>query len=137
MEEKIYELRNLGAKDIFTIARIVNKIGIKNLKTCFANNELKTLISGLNEDEKKADEKKADEDVTTVGMFVAIDVAGIILEHLPECEKELYSFLADLSGMKINQIQNLAPATFLEMIIDVVQKPEFKDFFSAASKLFK
>lgn len=131
-EKKAYELRALGAKDVFTMARIINKVGIKNLKKCFASEELKNLIGGISEEEKEKDKN-----VTAVGMAVAFDVADVLLEHLPECEKELYAFLSDLSGIKVTQLQTVAPATFLEMIIDVTQKPEFKDFFEVASRLFK
>ena len=42
-----------------------------------------------------------------------------------------------ISGMSKDDIRNLPISTFTEMIIDVVKKEEFKDFFGVVSKLFK
>ena len=39
--------------------------------------------------------------------------------------------------MKIEEVKDLDLAVFTEMIIDFVQKDDFKDFFKVVSKLFK
>ena len=39
--------------------------------------------------------------------------------------------------MTVKEIGNLDMVTFTEMIVAVVQKQEFKDFFRVVSKLFK
>ena len=49
--------------------------------------------------------------------------------------KEIYSFLADLSGLSVKDIQELDMAVFAEMIVELIMRDEFKDFFSAVSKL--
>lgn len=127
-----YELRQLTAKDIFSMSRVIGKIGLNNFKRCFDNEELKALVSGLSEEEKKDDKK-----VTAVGMTVALEVADVLFAHLPDCEKELYQFLSGISGLKVPEIQELSMGEFFEMIVAVVKKPEFKDFFKVASRSFK
>ena len=128
--EETTKLRKLGTADVFLMARIIGKIGLSNFKKCFTNDELSTLVKSL------SGENGAEDNLSVVGMAVAFDVADVLFEHLPKCENELYQFLANLAGVKLQDIQTQAPATTLEMIIEVIQKPEFMDFFKVASKLF-
>ena len=59
------------------------------------------------------------------------------MKNLPKCEKEIYSFLAGLSGMTAKEIADLDMVTFTEIVIAVVRKEEFQDFFKVVSGLFK
>ena len=122
MEEK-YTLRKLCADDMFVMFRIISKIGIKDLRKCLAAADVKAALSG--------------KDVNTVGVAVAFEVAAVLMEHLPDCKKEIYTLLERLSGMKEKELAELDMATFTQMIIDVIRKEEFKDFFTAVSKSFK
>ena len=120
METTTFELRKLEAKDIAPMASIINKIGWKEFKTAFQSAEGKDMT-----------------DLNALGMSVAFDIAGIVLANYEKCQQDVFNFLAGLSGMKPKQIECLSPAEFAEMVIDVVQKEEFKDFFLVVSKLFK
>lgn len=123
MENEKYTLRKLCADDMFIMFRIISKIGIKDLRKCMAAADVKAAISG--------------KDVNSVGIAVAFEIAAVLMEHLPDCKKEIYSFLESLSGMKEKELAALDMATFVQMIVDVIRKEEFKDFFTAVSKLFK
>lgn len=72
-----------------------------------------------------------------LGVSVVMEVVSIIMKNLPSCKNEIYTFLSGLSGMTVKEIGNLDMVTFTEMIVAVVQKQEFKDFFKVVSKLFK
>ena len=141
---KTYELRNLEAQDIFSLSRIIKKIGIANFKKCLEGEEIKKAIAeylnGDKEaekaDEKEAEKKKALEGLTIAGIDVTFEIASVVFDRLPECETEVYNFLASLSGLKVIAIQKLPAADFFDMVIDVIKKPEFKDFFKRASRLF-
>ena len=126
---KAYELRNLTADDIFPMFQIVSKIGIKEFKTCFDAPEIKEVIAKVTAGEEA--------DLNTVGMFVALDIAGIIIGNLPKCKDDIYLLLSQLSGKDKKEIAALPLATFLQMVTDVVRKEEFKDFFQVVAKLFK
>ena len=129
---KAYELRRLTADDVFPMFQILSKIGIKEFKACFEGPEVLDIIK------KAASGSRNKEDVqTTVGVAVAFDLAGIVISNLPKCKDDIYLFLAQLSGMTAGDIAALPMATFFEMIIDVIKKDEFRDFFGAVSKLFK
>ena len=76
-------------------------------------------------------------DLNAVGLAVAVDIAGVIMANVPNAKEDIYLFLSQISNMSKDDIKELPISTFAEMIIDVVKKEEFKDFFGVVSKLFK
>ena len=118
MSEKNYEFRKLNSTDIFPMATLINKIGIRRFKEAFQNDEFRDALSG--EDGDNALEK--------VGISVAFDVAGIVLEALPNCKNDIYGLLTDVSNVEREELEKMEPAAFFEMIIDFIKKPELKDF---------
>jgi hypothetical protein len=76
------------------------------------------------------------EQMMYVGFNIIFEAVEVIMNNLPSCEQEIYAFLAGLSGMKVKEVANLPLATFTEMIVEVLKKEEFKDFFKAVSRLF-
>lgn len=129
MSEKPYSFRELCSKDIFPMFKLINKIGFKEFKNCFQSNAVKEAAA------KMKDGKSGG--VEAVGMGIVFDIAGIIVEHLPYCDDEIYSMLANVSNLNKKEIEKLPMATFFEMIVDFVKKPEFADFFKVVSGLFK
>lgn len=139
-EHKPYTLRALKGSDVFPMSRIISTIGIDHFKEAFNQDDIKTMVKSLNKQEgvDDSDDSPVSDDVTTaVGMSVVLSVAQIILAHLSDCEADIYSFLSSLSGMKPENVADLPFETFMEMIIDIIQKPEFKNFIKVASKLLK
>lgn len=115
---KKYELRSLIASDLGTVCKIVTAIGIRQFKDCF-----------------KVEDFKKGADIEKIGFGVVFDIAGIILANFSKAETDIQSFLASLTGMTPDDIRNLSLADYGEMIIDVVTKEEFKDFFGRVMKL--
>ena len=137
--EKTYELRGLMADDMFIMFSIISKIGIKEFKACFESDDVKAAVLNM---AKKADENgdaEADEgaDVVSVGISVALDTASILMANIGKCKNDIYALLASLSGMKDKDIAKLPVKTFTSMVIDLVKKKEFADFFQDAVKLFR
>lgn len=137
--DKTYELRGLMADDMFIMFSIISKIGIKEFKACFESDDVKAAVLNM---AKKADENgdaEADEgaDVVSVGISVALDIASILLANIGKCKNDIYALLANLSGMKAVDIAKLPAKTFTSMVIDLVKKEEFADFFQDAVKLFR
>lgn len=125
--EKAYVLRELQSKDVFLMSRIISKIGIKEFKSCFETEDVQKLIAeGIDEGA-----------VERIGLSVMMDIAGVVLSNVSHAEQDIYSFLADLSGKTAKDIAELDMVVFAEMIIEVVQKDQFKDFIKVVSKLFK
>lgn len=128
MEEKTYTLRALKADDLFMVLRIINKIGLSELKKCFDGETVRKAIADAGK-EQESDLASA------VGMQIMVDVAALVVERLPECRTELYQFLASLSGMKEKEIADLPMGTFAGIVMETIQKEEFADFFTQVFKL--
>ncbi|WP_407399682.1 hypothetical protein [Treponema sp.] len=120
--EMPYELRALTAKDIFPMLKIISKIGINDIKQCF---EAESVMNAVKTNAKPA----------AVGLPVLMEVARVIIDHLPNCENEIFAFLANMSGMTKKDIADLPMGVFASMIVDLLKKEEFKDFFAAVAKL--
>lgn len=137
--EKTYELRNLEADDLFIMIGIISKIGIKEFKGCFESDEVKAAITNVAKQKKDADANEdADDDVVaSIGISVALDIAAILLANIGKCKNDIYALLANLSGVKEKEIAKLPVKTFTSMVVDLVQKEEFTDFFQDVVKLFK
>lgn len=125
--EKAYTLRDMCADDLFVVLKIVNKIGVKEIKKCFAAVDVKNAISEGAENDLAA----------AVGLQVMMEVAGLIVEHLPDCKTEIYQFLSSLSSMKVEEVAAMPMADFFTMIMDVFKHPSFNDFFQRVVGLFK
>lgn len=132
--DKTYELRELQADDLFIMINIVNKIGIKEFKSCFESDEVKAAVLNMAKEDDETDESA---DVVSVGISVALDIATILLANIGKCKNDIYALLAQLSGLTVGDIAKLPVKTFTGMVIDLVKKEEFADFFQDAVKLFK
>jgi len=117
--EKKYELRPLVASDMGAICKIITAIGAKQFKDCF-----------------KVEDFKKGGNVEELGFNIVFDIVGIILDNFPRAEEEIQAFLASLTGKKVKEIKEMPFADYGEMIMDVVTKEDFKDFFKRVMKLF-
>ena len=118
MDNTNYELRPLVASDMGAICKIINAIGIRQFKDCFKL-----------EDFKEASAEK-------IGFSVVFDIAGIIVANIPKAEEEIQSFLASVTGMKVSEIKKMPFADYGELVVQVVMKEDFRDFFKRVMKLF-
>ena len=128
--EKKYELRRLNASDIFMMSKILSSIGIKEFRKCFDSENIGELVKGTKG-------TKTEDAAAKVGVAVMFDIAGIVLDNLPSCEKYVYAFLANLSGLQADEIAALPMAEFAEMVVDVIKKEDFRDFMKVVSRSFK
>lgn len=133
MDQK-YELRALKASDFFIVTRILSKIGVKECKRIFENEDTKATIKEMME---KNNGELSASDVASIGIGATIDVVGTVLANMEGCEKDIYNLLARLSGMKETEIAELPMADFGEMVIAVIKHEGFRDFFTAVMSQFK
>lgn len=133
MNEVKFELRGLKSEDMFPMFGILSKIGFKDLKDSLTPDRVKEITTTFQQNQ--GDE--ANDMATYVGFNIMIDMVETIMKNLPSCKVEIYTLLSSLSGMTVKQIADLDMVTFTEMVIAVVQKEEFKDFFKVVAKLFK
>lgn len=141
-----YQLRELCADDIFPMFTILRKIGIREFKDCFSKETIENLVevfmNGAKAKDKAEGEGESTQDNTLVVAGISImpsvlDIVDVLLANIPKCENDLYKFLANISNLKVEEIKKLRMADFVGMIVDVIKKEEFKDFFKVVSELFK
>ena len=125
-----YNMRNLQATDIFSVVKILNGIGLKNIKEAINLDEINNLRKGMTED-------NADAVTSQVGVNVVMSIATVILENLPNVESDLYNFIGSVIDMKGKDVAKMDMGDFMDLLITIIQKEEFKDFFKRASKLIK
>ncbi len=116
--EKVYELRPLVASDMGAICKIITAIGLKELKKCFNPQDF------------------TGKDVEAVGVGVFFDIAGIVISNIPKAEEEIQSFVASVTGMKVAEVQKMPFADYGELVVQIVMKDDFQDFFKRVMKLF-
>ena len=125
-----HNMRNLQATDIFSVVKILNGIGLKNIKESIDFEEINKIRKGMTED-------NADAVTSQVGVNVVMSIATVILENLPKVENDLYTFVGSVIGVKAKDVAKMDIGDFMDVLITIIQKEEFKDFFKRASKLIK
>ena len=124
-------MRNLKSTDIFPMVQILNKIGFSEIRDIITPEKLTGLLSDDKDQEDSVDLS------TILGFNLIFEIATIILKNLTKCKDDLYSFLSDVSGNSVAELEDQTPAEFLQLIIDVLKKPEFGDFFKVVSNFIK
>lgn len=118
VKENVYEVRPLVATDMGAICKIISAIGIRQFKDCFKVDDFKN------------------GNVEEIGFNVLIDIGGIIISNIPKAEDDIQAFVASVTGLKISEVKALPFADYGELIVQIVTKEDFKDFFKRVMKLF-
>ncbi len=126
-----YTLRKPKATDIFVASKIFKIIGVKSIYNCFNNDEIEEI-------KKVAKRKKENNDVNyeKVGLMVVTSICDLVLEKLEYIQDPLIKFMSNLSGLTVKEIEDLTPADFIEMAINIIKMPEFVDFIKVVLKSF-
>ena len=129
-----YEMRSLQASDIFSVVKILNGIGLNNVKEAINIEEINNIRKRITEDNSEDNSEKV---YSQVGVKVVMSVATVILENLPKVENDLYTFVGSVIGVKPKDVAKMDMGEFMDLLITIIQKEEFKDFFKRASQLIK
>lgn len=154
--EKPYTLRRLQAKDISPMAKIIGKIGIDELVSCYGDDDFTELMVRLKNRKEmvnraaeqngdsifqmgpvRTSSKDKDNSEFVLGVAVATRIANRVLMNVDRCEKEVYGLLGSLSGMSAAEVAELDLEIFIQMIMDVARENNVVNFIRAATKLLK
>lgn len=122
MENEALTMRRLRADDLFTMMRILSKIGVNDLRSVMAT---KTAVQRVREGSESAE---------SLGVTVALMIADKLLARLPDCKAEIYTLLADLSGKTPAEIAALDMGVFAEAVFTLMVSEDFRDFFTRLMK---
>ena len=130
-----YTLKPLTAEHMFMMFQLLSKLGVKDLREIINPDSIKKLMEVAKD---KQNNKNTDLNLDTIfGATMISDVVSLVVRNIPYCKNEVYNLLSSLSGIPNKELAKVDMVTFTNMIIDVVKKPEFKDFFKAVSRLLK
>lgn len=127
------EFKQLKSSDMFIMFKIINKIGLNEIKNQLEPKTIEKLVDGF---KGKGKAKDKDSLMYSVGLSVSIEMVNVIIGNLPKCEDDIYTLLSRVSGKSKKEISELDMVTFTEYIVEFVKKDEFKDFTKVALKLF-
>ena len=126
-----YILQTPKAPDIFTMAKIIGKIGVNKFSGLLKKKEVQDLAKEMiAKNEINSDDIEM---ITGIGIFV--EIGQIVLENIDKCENDVYKLLSSTSNLTEEEVKELDGVTFLEMIIDFFKRN--MDFIKAASKYVK
>ena len=123
-----YTLGKFKAGDVFTMATLLSKIGLGKMANGFGKDNIMQIVN-----ENKG--KKKDELAAFTGMQMVLTIAEIILANMDKCEDEIFRLLSSVTGASVDELKELDAEVFVELITDVIQCQQFKDFFKVASRL--
>ena len=124
------QLRRLQATDLFAMVRLLNAIGFKELKTAINFDEIKEAKKNVTDENKESV-------YVEMGTNIIMSLIPFMFEKLAVAETEIYSFVGGIAGMKVKDVAKMDAIEFIDLITEIFQKEEFKDFFKRASKLIK
>ncbi|MCR1953004.1 hypothetical protein NSA50_18550 [Clostridium sp. DSM 100503] len=110
-------MRNLQTKDIFSMARLIISLNLKD--------ELKNIANKIEKDSRIED----------IGYEIVFTILGKCTEK--ESEKKIYEFLAGPLEVKPKDIESMELFELVEKIIEIASIDKWKDFLSKASQLIK
>lgn len=117
-------MRTLKGTDIFTVLRLLSKLGVKDLVLdMFTNTELSKV-----KDTKDLAILQEDKGLN----FMAV-IFETLTEKLPLIEEDLNKFLGDLTGNDAKEIADLEFGEYMELVMAFFKKDELKAFFNQVS----
>lgn len=124
----VYEIKTFKTKDIFSAVKLIKAFGIDEVKDITNNIELAQIT-----------DKKGHIDTDKLGYQLVVQIIELVVNHLGDCEKEIYQFLENTSNLTKEQIKEMKATEFIKFMQDYIkfQKDDFSDFFSQVSQSLK
>lgn len=128
-----YELRNPQASDLFVVSRIIKVVGIKNVANCFKSEEIEALKAKIAESDTPATEEEQAE----AGMIIMTSIGELVFDKLDIVQEDVFKFMANLSGLTVDEVKSMDIVEFAEMFMDIIKNPKFADFIEVVLRSFK
>lgn len=129
-----YELRNLKDKDLFPLLKILKKVGIKDFKNAFTQNESDQKSPKGQKVSEEQSIKSAETIIKNAGISVAFDLADILICNMGNVEGEVYDLWSDISGIPVDEMKELEFGTLPLMIAETFLQVRNYSFFKVLSK---
>ena len=114
---KNYTLRRLKDKDLWPVLDIIGKVFPDELSAVFVD-----IATG-------------EKSVKEVGAIVTMKLIVAVIRNLKTVHDEVYAFLSDVSGLTVEEIEEMEFGTTPSMLWDIVKNEKNNSFFKVLSKL--
>lgn len=114
---KPYTLRRLKDRDLFPILDIIGNV---------LPDDMAAIAMGIVTGNKTVEE---------VGGILLSRIVASILKNMKTVHDDVYAFLSDVSGIPVEEIEEMEFGTTPRMIWDIVKNEKNNDFFEELSKL--
>lgn len=143
------ELRELKGDDIFTLLGIVGKLDIKDEFIQLFEKNVESTAKVVPLDHKKKEPTKTEKEKLEVqkkqlekeaekrGMEAMAGLLQKVLLNAKILKTDINELLADLTGVKQKDIQELGLTEYTGLIIKFFKKPELQDFFTSIASLLQ
>ena len=125
-----FELRRLQASDLFAMVKLLNVIGFKELKNVINLDEIKEARKNITDENKETL-------YAEMGTKIITSLVPFVFVKLSIAENEIYTFVGGIANMKAKDVAKMDAIDFIDLLMEIFKKEEFKDFFKRASKLIK
>lgn len=139
-----YMMRKLRAADIPLFAKIIGKIGIDELMSCYGDDDftdmlvkLKNRRQMLGGDDTGEESERAGNDQFILGAAVVTRIVNKVILNLDGCMQEVFHLVGNLAGITAEEVANLDLDVFMAMIIKVITENNIGNFIMAAKLLLK
>lgn len=111
----------LTTKHLFPFIRMLTKLNLKHELKEFALKKID--VTGKSDEEKEQIQKER-----------GFDLVILIIEKLPNAEKEVFDFLSLYSGRTVDELKEAEISETVGLIRALLQEPAFSSFFQQAVK---
>lgn len=126
MTEEI-KLRPLESKDFFKVIGLINKLDIlETIKSIFSGELRETVINKFSDSKGDKDKLSSKELNTQIGYDIALELASEVIQKIPSAQNDVNSFLADLAGLTVEEVDKLPLGTYFKLIRDFFTHNDFK-----------
>jgi Mor family transcriptional regulator len=101
-------MRKLELQDVFKLSEIIDVMGIEI--------DLKDLMDKVKKDGKVTER-------------VGGQIALLFVKKLHKAEKQVYKFIADLTGETIEEVKKYRPKKLIDLFVELLNDEDFADFF--------
>ena len=117
-EAPAYTLRPLKDRDVWPVVDIISKVFPDDLAAIFAQ-----VMTG-------------EKNVEQLGAMVVVRLVTAVLKNVNKVRDEVYTLLADISGIPAKEIEEMEFGTSPMMIWEIANNARNASFFKVVSKLF-
>ena len=125
------EMRKLRAKDIFTIVDMINDLGLMPIIKDLLSGDLRKTI--IKQATKKSTDEETTEETTTeettaeeIGLDVILELIEKLLTKVPEARVKVHELFAELCGVEVATIDEMALDDYFDLYADFFKKPELR-----------